>query len=984
MTKYNNVKHIKTEEYFNGNQFSIDVFKKKYALHENESYVDAVWRVCQTVAAMESTPELAQYWAERWFDEIYNDKWHPAGSIMQGAGSDAKISLSNCTTISLPEDSLEAIMRYTGYRVQKAAAYRQGLGVHFSKLRPKSAKVNNSSKISSGATHWMGLIDSFAYYVGQYGRIPAFLFSLDCKHLDVEDFITLKVDRLKVQNANISVHMYNNIYEQAKIDGDWTLEFNIEEIKKGDKIYLNENWDDLRLADGKDELGHYTYAKFNRPAEHLEKTVKAKYIIELIAKNMHNAAEPGVQNIDIARKYSNSDAVGFPIIGTNACCCTGDTKILTDKGNVDILSCVNEKVNIWNGEKFTPVAPYLAGTNEQIYKVTLNDGSFLNCTKNHIWHLKDSSNNLYLKTTEELNIHEETYPYLLPDGFKTNKIIVSISKLEQKESVYCFTEKKNHLGCFNGIITGQSEQYLEDQGLCVLSSINAETVNFEELETISESIQRFLDNVVSLELADGRYATYEQKRNLESLRRIGAGISNLSALLFKNNMYYGSPEANALIEKYVDTYNYYLYKYSIKVGKEKGSFKAFVKDKYLTSQFIIELLERHPDLNFDTMRNVCVTSIAPTGSLSLMFRGAVLSYGIEPAFGLYYWKRTRISGQYEYYFVVPSIVKSTLKDKYGIDLQMKSDSIRDDWYGTKGLPIAKIITHAVKKYNISFKTADEVNYLEKLDLMARVQKCVDSSISVTYQLKEDSSWEETYDLIMKAYDAKLKSIAAFRVAQMYGIVSEIPFRALVTKLTDAKIKIHPSNFNASEAKELNLIQQEEIISCKNAPKRPTKLAADIYTPVLNHDKYVVAVGLLNNKPYEIFCGKLSSNLNIKHKEQRGIIEKIKRGHYALILENGETIEDFSLQLNTEGKDLFRMVSTSLRHGVDIKFIVEQLSKSTDSLLSLTAVAARILKKYIPQGETVTGQACPSCHKETLFYNTEKCLTCASCGWSGCN
>jgi hypothetical protein len=62
-----------------------------------------------------------------------------------------------------------------------------------------------------------------------------------------------------------------------------------------------------------------------------------------------------------------------------------------------------------------------------------------------------------------------------------------------------------------------------------------------------------------------------------------------------------------------------------------------------------------------------------------MFRGAVLSYGIEPAFGLYYWKRTRISGQYEYYFVVPSIVKSTLKDKYGIDLQMKSDSIRDDW-----------------------------------------------------------------------------------------------------------------------------------------------------------------------------------------------------------------------------------------------------------------------------------------------------------------
>jgi len=95
-TKFENVKKLSTEEYFQNNQFSIDAFKKKYALHEEESYVHAVKRVCDFIASVEKTEELRQFWSARWFDEIFNDWWHPAGSIMQGAGSGRKISLANC------------------------------------------------------------------------------------------------------------------------------------------------------------------------------------------------------------------------------------------------------------------------------------------------------------------------------------------------------------------------------------------------------------------------------------------------------------------------------------------------------------------------------------------------------------------------------------------------------------------------------------------------------------------------------------------------------------------------------------------------------------------------------------------------------------------------------------------------------------------------------------------------------------------------
>ena len=200
-TTFESVKKEKTAEYFKGNQFSIDAFEKKYALIDNpkETYVQALKRVCDYIASVEETEELREYWSKRWFHEIYNDWWHPAGSIMQGAGSGRNVSLSNCTTLSLGTgregeewDSLEGIIRNAAYSVSKCAAYRQGLGIDFSRLRPKESLILNSANKSTGSVHWMSFIDQIGYYVGQSGRIPAFLFSLSCNHPDVEEFIASK------------------------------------------------------------------------------------------------------------------------------------------------------------------------------------------------------------------------------------------------------------------------------------------------------------------------------------------------------------------------------------------------------------------------------------------------------------------------------------------------------------------------------------------------------------------------------------------------------------------------------------------------------------------------------------------------------------------------------------------------------------------------------------------------------------------------
>ena len=857
MTKYDDVKNISTEDYFLGNQFSVDAFNKKYAQTKSdgkkETYIEAIKRVCDYVSSAEKTPELQKKWSDIWFDEIYNDWWHPAGSIMQGAKHPNKISMMNCTTIEMPEDSLEAIFRYNAYHVAKMAAYRQGLGVNYDRLRPRGMALSNSAVISEGSVHWMGFIDSIGYKIGQKGRIPAMLFSLSISHPDVEEFITVKSDYTKIQNANISIQMSNKFYEAVQENEDWELKYTVNEIKKGDKLYLNPVYDDIRLKDGEDEKGCYKLAKFNRKKEVFSKLIKSTELLELIAKNMFENAEPGIQNIDIARKYSNSDAVGFPIIGTNAC----------------------------------------------------------------------------------------------------------------------------------------SEQYLDSDGNCNLASHNCEKYfdkdkkyNKELLKEKTRSIVRFLDDVITMELNDSRYATFEQRRSLESLRRIGMGVTNIVGLLFLNNKSYGSKDGNELIETFIDDLNYYGYQYSIELGKEKGSFLAFDKDKYMKSGFIKQLVKRHSDLIFDTMRNVCITSIAPTGTLSLMFRLLVMSYGIEPGFGLWYWKRTRISGKYEYYFNVPNAVRVFFKNA-GYEIPMKSDTIKDTWSGKFGNPIVEYIKSHLKDIGIDFKSATDITVDEKLDLMAKVQKNIDSSISVTYMLPESSTWKDAYNLIVSAHKKEVKSIAAFPDKKMYGIISFTSFKELAFKLKSENVQMHAQNFTEDELKELNITESIKSDNL-NAPKRPKELPADIYSIKVKDEKFCVVVGMLNDKPYELFAGTMNG-LNFKFQHKKGKMVKMGKGKYKLEIGEDISIEDFQEQFKFQEQLHSRLISLELRHGIPIKFLVEQLQKSSDDMFSLPVALARVLKKYIVVGEKVTGHICPTCGSE-LIYDNGGCWSCSNgtCDWSKCN
>jgi ribonucleoside-diphosphate reductase alpha chain len=391
------------------------------------------------------------------------------------------------------------------------------------------------------------------------------------------------------------------------------------------------------------------------------------------------------------------------------------------------------------------------------------------------------------------------------------------------------------------------------------------------------------------------------------------------------------------------------------------------------------MIREFPNLKFDFLRCVTSTSIAPTGTLTLMFRHMPLSYGVESGFGIYLWKRTRISGKYEYYFVVPHIVRKIYKDA-GYEIPIKSDAIKDTWDGENGKPIAKFIDENRDNVGIKFKHSSEISAYDKLDLMSKLMEWVDSSISVTYMLPEDTTTKKVYDFILKAHEKGIKSIAAFPDKKMYGIISLIPFKELALKLKSEGIEIHPQNFDENELNELHI--SNDFILATSSPKRPKSLPADVYCVTVKGEKFIVALGLLNGAPYEIFCGKMNG-LNFKFNHKEGVIEKIKRGQYSLLIGEDIEVEDFSGYFRPVEAELFRMVSTSLRHGVPIKFIVEQLSKSAEDISSLTSAAARTLKKYIKNGEIVTGVRCPNCEGEVIYDETG-CNKCTVCDWSKCN
>tara|TARA_R110002020_G_scaffold50716_9_gene143396 strand:+ start:119555 stop:120193 length:639 start_codon:yes stop_codon:yes gene_type:complete len=184
------------------------------------------------------------------------------------------------------------------------------------------------------------------------------------------------------------------------------------------------------------------------------------------------------------------------------------------------------------------------------------------------------------------------------------------------------------------------------------------------------------------------------------------------------------------------------------------------------------------------------------------------------------------------------------------------------------------------------------------------------------------------------------------------------------------------------------------IEDSHAPKRPLELECEIHKANVRNDQWTIIVGMLDGRPYEVMGG-LSEYIDIPNKYSDGSIMKRPRKtmNAKYDLKFGESGSEVLLKDvvaifdNPNYGSLTRMISMSLRHGVPVQYIVEQLQKDKSSdMFSFSRVISRVLKKYIKDGCRVgNGVARCNCenHEESNFIYQSGCVLCTTCGYSAC-
>lgn len=474
-------------------------------------------------------------------------------------------------------------------------------------------------------------------------------------------------------------------------------------------------------------------------------------------------------------------------------------------------------------------------------------------------------------------------------------------------------------------------------------------LNKEKLKADARLAQRLLDDLIDLELElidkiltkieNDPEEEYIKKRERDLWlkikdacrdgRRTGLGPTAIGDSLAALNLKYGSNASIKAVEEIYSTICHGSYEMSVELAKELGPFPVYSYNQEKDCPFI----QRLPDEIKEGIkrwgrRNIANLTTAPAGSMSLMAKiGPYFetTSGIEPAFKLEYIRRKKVNHN-------DQNAKVDFVDQSG-----------DKWTNFKvlhaGLQYWKDITG---KTNIEESPywgacANDLDWNQRVKLQGVAQRYIDHGISSTINLPKDVSYEEVAKIYEAAWQNGLKGVTIYRDGSRSGVLVE----------------------NKQEG-------------------RPRELECDVHHVTVKGTHYFVLVGLNEGKPFEVFAGK---NGFLDKEVAKGKIVKTKRAFKAIFDDETE-LSPITSMCDENQEAITRLVSTSLKHNVDLNYTVTQLEKIHGDMTSFARCVARALKKYIPDG-TKLDEKCKECGQDSLV-RQEGCVKCLSCGSSKCN
>jgi len=486
------------------------------------------------------------------------------------------------------------------------------------------------------------------------------------------------------------------------------------------------------------------------------------------------------------------------------------------------------------------------------------------------------------------------------------------------------------------------EQPLPPYGACLLGSINLARLvadpfeanaklDIDEMSSLVATAVRMMDNVVDA----SRFPLPAQEAEAQAKRRIGLGVTGLADALLMMGLRYGSEEAAAKTEEWMNAIARAAYLASVELAKEKGAFPLFDKEKYLASGALEQMDEDvRAAIGKHGIRNALLTSIAPTGTISL-YAGNVSS-GIEPVFA-YAYKRK----------VLQKDGSRTEEEVVDYAVQMWRDK-----FGDAPLP----------DY---FVNAQTLAPLDHVRMQAAAQKWIDSSISKTINCPEDIDFEAFKSVYMEAYETGCKGCTTYRPNDVTGSVLSV---------SEDKT---PADSPAPVRENGDVIYMSEPLD------RPQELEGATYKlkwPDSEHAIYITINDLVvggHRRPFEVF-------INSKNMEHYAWTVALTRMVSAVFRRGGDV--SFVVE---ELKAVFDPRGGAWMKGKYVPSILAAIGGVIEKHMIATGFLAGEGQglKSDPQSEVVNldaprGKACTSCGSYEMRM-VEGCMTCASCGYSKC-
>jgi ribonucleoside-diphosphate reductase alpha chain len=507
----------------------------------------------------------------------------------------------------------------------------------------------------------------------------------------------------------------------------------------------------------------------------------------------------------------------------------------------------------------------------------------------------------------------------------------------------------------------------------------------ERFAAVTYEAQRLMDDLVDLELeAVDRILTKinadpepdELKRTERETwellrdtgkkgRRTGLGFTGLADALAALNLKYDSDAAIAAAEDMLRTKCRAEFDSSIDMAIERGAFTGFSPAVERTSAFTTmmqrELPEVHDRMMRHGRRNISISTVAPTGTLSLLTR---TSSGIEPVYMLGYTRRRK---------VLPGDpnAKVTFTDDLGD--QWEEFTVHHprvlDWMRATGKEDAAESPYAGA-------TANDIDWHKRIRMQAVIQKYTTHSISSTINLPATATVDDVGGIYLEAWHHGLKGITVYRDGSRSGVL-------VATDNGGAASTGHPS------------LEPGRVDTPAHHTPRPERLDADVLRFNNETEPWLAVVGLLDGKPYEIFTGKANGGFELPRWVSKGWVvkrrdEKLGKNRYDLEYADDEgyhvTVQGLSRTFNKEFWNYAILISGMLRQGMPLPQVVDVVANLNlyDATLSTWKNGVvRALSRYIPDGTQAMGRKCPECGDADGLYYEEGCLKCRSCGGTKC-